>query len=158
MNPASSKSMELAAKLIALEAARGRKSPNGHENAARAAGDQIVGVCNKLQRVLTAFAGAAGFRSLLTRALTLARAQDPSSAGVRVLEDGGLAGLETLAAHTSAESAADASCEAGGQLLVAHLLDLLVLFIGEPLTLQMVYSAWPNAPAGAIGKKTKDTP
>jgi hypothetical protein len=37
-------------------------------------------------------------------------------------------------------------------------LDLLIILIGEPLTHQLLRSAWPDLPAGALRSRTKDTP
>jgi hypothetical protein len=146
MSSVSPASLALARRLLALEAAR--------ENSSAGVGGRLVDtvrVCEKLRSVLTAFAGTAGFRSLLTRALALAKAQEPSLAGLQVLEDGSLAGFEKVGAEKSKGAA-------GGQVLVAQLLDLLIVFIGEPLTLQLVRSAWPDAPASAIRSRTEDSP
>ena len=46
---------------------------------------------------------------------------------------------------------------AGHQVLVAQLLDLLVIFIGEPLMHQVVRIAWPDVPASAFRSRTKDS-
>ena len=120
--------------------------------------DDTVRVCEKLQGVLTAFAGAAGFRSLLTRALTLAKAQNPLLAGVSVQEDGSLAGHETLPAPPINARKKKSGNGSGGQFLVAQLLDLLTILIGEPLMLQLVRSAWPGASPGETRTRTEDTP
>ncbi len=149
MSSASPSSLELAQRLLALEAA-GAKKPRGASHAASRA-DPAVRVCEELREVLTVFAGAAGFRSLLTRALTLAKAEEPSLAPVRVLDDGSLAGLDK--AHVKDGSGGTA---AAGQVLVAQLLDLLVIFIGEPLTNRLVRSAWPELPATASRSITED--
>ncbi len=112
--------------------------------------------CQKLRSVLTTFAGSEGFRSLLTRAWTLAKAEDQSLAALHVLEDGSLAGLDDVGGNASA--GAREPTAAGGLLLVAQLLDLLNVFIGEPLTHQMVRSAWPDLPSAAFRSKMKDPP
>lgn len=155
MNPPSPTSLDLARDLLALEAARA-KDPGGTVGGGAAAGTaDLAGhaarVCETLRGVLTAFAGAAGFRSLLARALTLAKAHDPSLAGVQVLDGGSLAGLDAPDARTTT-----GPTNAGGVLLVAHLLDLLVTFIGEPLTLQLVRGTWPEAARGAIRTRDRD--
>lgn len=145
MRPASPASLDLARRLLALEAAQG-KTPEGVGSLREV---HAVRVCEKLRAVLTAFAGSAGFRSLLTRALALAKAQQASLGPVQILEDGSLRGLERVDGAKSKG--------AGGQVLVAQLLDLLVIFIGEPLTLQLVRSAWPDIPAGTLRSSTEDT-
>jgi hypothetical protein len=95
-------------------------------------------VTEKLRAVLTRFAGAEGFSSLLRRALTLARAEAPALESVTIGQDGRLQGLET---GSPAEKAGAEAAEA----IVSHLLALLVTFVGEPLTLQLVREGWPGA-------------
>ncbi len=153
MNSVSPPSLDLARTLLTLEAAGGKKK-GGKRSVGTAAShaDHAVRVCEKLRTVLTAFAGTAGFRSLLTRSLTLAKAQEPLLAAVQVLEDGSLAGLEKVRGDSSTGAAETAGT--GGQILVAQLLDLLVIFIGEPLTLQLVRSAWPDVPTSALSSRT----
>jgi hypothetical protein len=97
-------------------------------------------VIEKLRIILTKFAGAEGFASLLRRALLLASADVPALQSVKIGADGSLDGFEQIFADkgTGAE---------GGEAAVAitsHLLDLLVTFIGEPLTLTLVRAAWPD--------------
>jgi hypothetical protein len=123
-----SQTQDFAERLIANEAASGTPSENGVPVAIR--------VCEKLRRPLTTLAGAAGFHSLLLRALTLAKREDPGLGALQVnadgsLEDGGLNG-NTHEAE-------------GGILLVAHLIGLLFSFIGETLTLRLMQDVWPAA-------------
>ena len=98
--------------------------------------DAVVLVSEKLRLTLTKFAGADGFGSLLRRALVLASADVPSLQSVKVGADGRLEGFEQLAADAAGAEAAVA--------ITAHLLGLLVTFIGEPLTLRLVGEAWPD--------------
>jgi hypothetical protein len=84
--------------------------------------------------------GVAGFRSLLSRALTLARADAPSLSAVQVAADGSLKGLDELASQTDKKQARD-----GGAILIAQLIALLLTFIGEGLTLRLVQDVWPEA-------------
>lgn len=93
-------------------------------------------VCAKLRNALVRFAGADGFTSLLRRALALARAELPVLQAVEVDADGSLEGFEQVVSTAGADAALS---------LIAHLLDLLVTFIGEPLTLRLVRDAWPRA-------------
>jgi hypothetical protein len=94
----------------------------------------------KLRRPLITLAGVAGFRSLLSRALTLARAEAPSLSAVQVAADGSLKGLDELEPQTDKEQARD-----GGAILIAQLIGLLLTFIGEGLTLRLVQDVWPEA-------------
>jgi len=100
---------------------------------------EAVRVCEKLRISLTRFAGSDAFMSLLRRALALALADVPAVETVKLKPDGSLEGLEVLAVD-----ATNAGPEAA-VAITAHLLGLLMTFIGEPLTLQLVREAWPDA-------------
>ena len=98
------------------------------------------GVCERLRQPLITLAGVAGFRSLLSRALTLARAEAPSLSVVQVAPDGSLKGLDEAEPQIDKEQARD-----GGVILIAQLVGLLLTFIGEGLTLRLVQDVWPEA-------------
>ena len=123
---------QLAQRILTYEAVTGENSEPAEPAAFR--------VCAKLRRPLITLAGVAGFRSLLSRALTLARAEAPSLSAVQVAADGSVKGLDELAAQTGKEQASD-----GGAILIAQLLGLLLTFIGEGLTLRLVQDVWPEA-------------
>ncbi len=72
----------------------------------------------------------------------LARADVSSLQSVKVGADGRLEGVEQLAATTSV-GAAGAGAEAVAAV-AEHLLELLVTFVGERLTLRLVREAWPD--------------
>jgi hypothetical protein len=127
-----SESRDLAQRLLTYEAVAGENSEPPESGAFR--------VCAKLRRPLVTLTGIAGFRSLLFRALTLARAEAPSLSAVQVAADGSLKGLDELASQTDKEQARD-----GGAILVAQLIGLLLTFIGEGLTLRLVQDVWPEA-------------
>ena len=93
------------------------------------------GVCERLRQPLINLAGVAGFRSLLSRALTLARAEAPSLSAVQVAADGSLQGLDELRPQVDADEAREAAIT-----LVTQLLGLLVRVVGEAVTLQLVAS------------------
>jgi hypothetical protein len=119
---------EIAERLFADEAAAATSSDANLPAAFR--------VCEKLRRPLTTLAGAAGFHSLLLRALTLAKREAPSLGALQVNAAGSLEGIEPNLYNQDAE---------GGALLVAHLIGLLFTFIGEPLTLRLMHDVWPHA-------------
>ena len=123
---------DLAQRLLAYENAAGKTSEPTEFAAFR--------VCDRLRQSVITIAGVAGFRSLLTRALTLARSEAPSLDVVQVGADGSLKGLDELASQTDKEHARD-----GGAILVAQLIGLLLTFIGEGLTLRLVQDVWPEA-------------
>ena len=125
-------SRHLAQRLLTYEAVAGENSEPAESGAFR--------VCAKLRRPLITLAGIAGFRSLLSRALTLARAEAPSLSAVQVAADGSLKGPDALASQTDMEQASD-----GGAVLIAQLIGLLLTFIGEGLTLRLVQDVWPQA-------------
>jgi hypothetical protein len=122
----------LAQRLIAYEAVAGKNSGPTEFAAFR--------ICETLRQPLIALAGVASFRSLLSRALTLARAQAPSLSAVRVAADGSSQGLDELESQIDKGQASEA-----GVILIAQLLGLLLTFIGEGLTLRMVQDVWPEA-------------
>jgi len=94
-------------------------------------------VCDKLRHPLTTLAGAAGFHSLLTRALTLAKKESPVLGAWEVKLDGSLQGLNGEAAQSDT-------------VLIAHLIGLMITFIGESLTLRLVHDVWLDLPSSEI--------
>src|SRR5438309_1326179 len=108
MSTASPSMQNLARRLIAVEAAR--DDPSG----AHAPG--AVRILEKLRAPLSRLAGAAGFRSLLSRALALAKAEDASLKTVQVREDGSLGGA------AGNWPGPDAGAGEDGAAVVAHLL------------------------------------
>ena len=94
-------------------------------------------VCDKLRRPLSTLVGAAGFRSLLARALTLAKQESPAISAWEVEPDGSLHALNGDAAQS-------------GAVLVAHLIGLMITLIGESLTLRLVHDVWRDLPDSEI--------
>ena len=126
----------LARRLVA--ASRTSSNPHVHE---------AVLVSDRLRTSLARFAGLDGFTSLLRRALVLAREEVPVLQSVKVGGDGRLVGLEQLDVETgtSAARAGGAPGDGAAVAITAHLLGLLVTFVGEPFTLRLVREAWPDA-------------
>ena len=102
--------------------------------------DEAVVLIEKLRITLTKLAGPEGFTSLLRRALALARAEVPSLQNVKIGEDGRLEGFEEIVADQGTGGTGDEAAVA----ITAHLLGLLVTFIGEPLTLRLERAVWPD--------------
>ncbi len=119
----------LARRLIAGET-RGRK-PTATTNPAFL-------VCEKLRPHLATLMGNAGFQALMSRALALAQAKSAWLRTVHVKPDGSLE-TEPETPPPDPEALAES-----GDLLVAQLLGLLVMFIGENLTLQLLREVWPK--------------
>ncbi len=136
MSSASPEIQDLARRLLAFEAAR--------DNPSAAGADVAVRVIEELRLRLIRLAGADGFRSLLSRAVTLAKAQTPSLNTVQVRADGSLEGLDGIEASEA------------GAVLVAHLLELLMTFIGAALTLSVVRGKWPDASIDGARVRTEE--
>jgi len=136
-------SRHLAQRLLTYEAVAGKNSETTESAAFR--------VFAKLRQPLITLAGVAGFRSLLSRALTLARAEAPSLNAVHVAADGSLQGLDELEPQIDKDPARE-----GGAILIAQLIGLLLTFIGEGLTLRMVQDVWPGAAfEGPVSEKER---
>ena len=117
----------LSRRLIAIEAAReSSEEPIGITTRA----------CGRLQAPIAKLVGSAGFRSLLSRALAMAKAEIPSLNAIHAEPGGSLKGFDGIGRAEEAEV---------GVVIVAQLLGLLVIFIGEPLMLHLVRDAWPDA-------------
>jgi hypothetical protein len=118
----------LAQRLLAFEVIAGRSSEQPAEFAA-------FRLCEALRQPVCALAGVTGFRALLARALTLAMAESPNLSAVQVAADGSLKGLDEFRPQTNTDQARGA-----GVILIAHLIGLLLVFLGEGTTLRLVIS------------------
>lgn len=138
----------LARKLIAIGPVPVGPSSNG--------ANQAVQAYEKLRVPLTRLAGVAGFTSLQSRALALAKRQAPSLAGLRVGSDG-LLRVEEIPPGVDAVDMLPEGTN-GGTVLVAELLGLLVVLIGEPLMLSLVREAWPDVSLDTAALSSKESP
>ena len=121
---------DLAHRLLVYEAGAGKASE-----------PPAIRVYEKLRQSLGEFVGVAGFQSLASRALTLARPEVPSLSAALVAADGSLQGLGEIA--TQFGMGKDSTTD-GEIILIARLLGLLRLFLGEALTLSLLRSTWPG--------------
>jgi hypothetical protein len=128
------KTRDLANRLLAYEAVAGKTSEPVESATLR--------VYRKLHQGLGEFAGVAAFQSLASRALALARAEAPSLSAARVATDGSLQGLGELEQQLDIDK--DRPGE-GGIILIDCLLGLLLIFLGETLTLSLLRAKWPEA-------------
>ncbi len=124
---------DLAHRLLDFEAAAGKNSGSTESPTLR--------VYEKLRCNLGEFVGAAAFQSLASRALTLAREDTHSLSAARITEDGSLQGQGAI--ENQFESDTDQVGE-GGIILVARLLGLLRIFLGEALTFSLLRKMWPD--------------
>jgi len=125
MNRATPKLRIYAERLIAFEMSRNASSKSKPTAA--------FVVIEKLSPHFGALMGAAGFRALISRALVLAGAEIAWLRELHVRGDGSFEGLNELEAQANSDEIA-----AGGVVLLAGLLGLLVTFIGEDLTLRLL--------------------
>ena len=98
-------------------------------------------VYEKLRQSIGEVVGAAGFQSLASRALTLARWETPMFSAARITADGSLQGLGEIECQFDTDN--DQAGE-GGIILIARLLGMLRIFLGEALTLSLLRNAWPG--------------
>jgi hypothetical protein len=133
MAPPSPKHVELARRIVEEEAARSpdREGPTAAAEAA----------CRQLAGHLADLLGAGGVSALLGRALRLAHREDTSLAGVTVSvePDVCFAGLEdSLVASTDDQATAAATT------ILAHMLEVLVMLLGEELGMKPIRKLWPR--------------
>jgi hypothetical protein len=140
----------LARRLLIYESKAGKSSEPGKSPTLR--------VYEKLRQNLGAFAGIAGFKSLASRALALARSEDPGFSKARVAEDGTLQGLGEIEHQVDFDNEAvgEPSSEAG-IILIARLLGLLHIFLGETLTARLLRVTWPGAALDDCNSGTGET-
>ena len=96
-------------------------------------------VLERLRPHLATFTGNAGFRALLLRAHALACAEVPRLRAFQMSAVGSLEASSEMAKKAAAEEIYE-----GRVVLLAQLLGLVVAFIGEKLTLQLVRDVWPK--------------
>ena len=130
MSRATPQMRNFAKRLIAHEASGNKSATN-----TRAA----FHVSERLRPHLAILMGTAGFGALVSRAHALANVEAPWLRAVKVKSDGSLEGLNELETQVDPEKIAE-----GRVVLLAQLLGLLVVFIGENLTLRIVHEVWPK--------------
>jgi len=134
---------DLAHRLLAYEVVEANISEPSEPAALR--------VYEKLRQSLSAFAGVAAFESLAFRALTQAKTEAPGLWAARVAPDGALQGLgqslDELEDQIDIDKglADEFPADEGGIILIARLLGLLLIFLGETLTLSLLRVTWPEA-------------
>jgi len=133
MTRASPTFREFAGRLLAWEQKAGKRLSSNSPSS--------VSVQEKLRLHLVAVMGTGGFRALLTRALTLAGAEMTVLRELQVNADGTLEGMEQLE-----QQLGPAEMNECREVLLAHLLGLLITFIGENLTCRLVGEIWPKLP------------
>jgi hypothetical protein len=143
MNRASPLAREIAKQIVAFEAS-GDKSAGAHASAALRATESL-----RIQ--LTRTIGAGGYFALASRALALAQTERGLPAFVRIADDGSLEGFAEFAAGLQ-----PAVAQSDGQTILAHLVDLLLMFIGETIVLRVILNVWTKVPVKAPGSDSED--
>ena len=132
---------DLAHRLLTYEAGSGKNSEPIESPTLR--------VYEKLRQSLSVFAGVAAFQSLALRALTQAKSEAPGLWAVKVEADGTLQGLgenrpQPVEFQPQIGADMDQASEEG-VIFIARLLGLLLVFLGEAITMRLVQSVWPDA-------------
>jgi len=141
------KTRDLALRLLAYEDAACKASELEEAAALRV----YVCVYEKLRQSLGEFAGADGFQALAFRALALARTEAPSLNAVQVSSDGELLGLGRDLGEIEnpididKDRAGESQASEGEIILIARILGLLLLFLGEAIVLSLLRVTWPGA-------------
>jgi hypothetical protein len=133
------KMRDLAHRLLAYEVNAGKT--------AEPTASATLRVYEKLRQSLSGVAGVAAFESLAFRALTQAKSEAPSLWPVQIAGDGSLQGLGELKPQIDMDKdlADKFPGGDGGIVLIARLLGLLLIFLGEALTLSLLRVTWPGA-------------
>ena len=129
---------DLAHRLLTYEADAGKSSEPKEFPTLR--------VYEKLRQSLSKIAGVTGFQSLASRALAQARPEAPSLSAARVAADGSLQGLGEFEPQIDIDKgrADEYPAGEGGVILIDRLLGLLLIFLGEALTLSLLRVTWPG--------------
>lgn len=125
---------DLASQLLTYEAAGG--------NASEPPESATLRVYEKLRKSIGELAGTAGFQALAVRALTLAKSEGSILGSVRVATDGNLEGMSEV---ESPNIIAKNRVHESGVVLISRLLGLLLIFLGEALTINLIRDIWPDA-------------
>lgn len=128
----------LAHRLLTYEAGAGKNSEPMESPTLR--------VYEKLRQSLSAVAGVTSFYSLACRALVLAKSEASSLGATQIAADGSLRDFVGFEPQTHMDRDRTSEYRAGeqGVILIARLLSLLFLFLGEALTLSLLRNAWPG--------------
>ena len=143
--PETSPAARVLARRVLRHEAGGRAEPAALAEAAERADARLRGR-------LASLIGPTGYTTLVARAMHLAQAEVPALERVTVDAlapgaEGGLHGVREFAEFARASGDAGAA-EAGLSAILAHVIGLLVTFIGEDLALRLIRDAWPELPDG----------
>ncbi len=101
-------------------------------------------VYEKMRQGLRPLVGVDGFQVLAARALTLAQSEAPRLGAVQVTAEGSLCGFGEPEPRTDSDKAKDGEA---GVILIAHLFELFLTFLGPATTLRLVQDVFPHLEA-----------
>ena len=142
--PETSPAARVLARRVLRHEASGRAEPAALAEAAERADARLRGR-------LASLIGPTGYTALVARAVYLAQAEVPALERVTVdaLATGAEGGLHGVREFARASGDAGAA-EAGLSAILAHVIGLLVTFIGEDLALRLIREAWPELQDGQV--------
>lgn len=145
MKPVNPTLQKLALRLLEHEAAT---SGNPHEPV-----KAIELCCQRLHDRLDRLIGAGGFRALLNRALHLAKKKYAWLEGVGI-ED--YPGCEFKDLREAVKGKKPATVNEACTLILANVIWLLVIFIGEDITIGLIQEAWPHVTIDIAASSSKE--
>jgi hypothetical protein len=92
-----------------------------------------VRIYEKLRQQLSAPVGVDGFEVLASRALRLSKSKSPKLSTVRLTANGTLRGLDEIERQADEDQNGEV-----GVILIAQLIELFVIFLGEAITLRLI--------------------
>jgi len=109
----------------------------------------------RLRGRLVALIGPTGYATLVARAVRLAQTAHPAVEHVTVDDgpteaQGSLRGVREVVETARASGADPRAVEDGLTAILAHVIGLLITFIGEDLALRLVREAWPELAHGPV--------
>lgn len=108
-------------------------------------------VCQGLQEKLITLIGSDGCRVLISRAWVLTRREFPALNPIETNGNCHLQGQDKSLQGLDAEQAAEVQV-----VMLANLLWLLMIFIGEDLSMHLMYELWPDLPPGELGSSAEE--
>jgi len=109
--------------------------------------DAAERVETRLRGRLSELIGLIGYTTLLARALRLAQLEIPALGQITVNPnsgEGGLSGVRAFVEVAGADNEGLRAAAAGLTAILAHVIELLSIFIGEDLALRLVREGWPE--------------
>jgi hypothetical protein len=123
---------QLAQQVVALECARDESKSDPIQSAENA--------CEKLRAELGRLVGVSGYSTLLAHARTQAMAEDACLEALQI----NLEGAITWVSNGSPAPARDKRARAL-EALLAHTIGLLIVFLGDAVSLRLLRNVWPEA-------------